>query len=157
MAARKAATAAKSSRPVKSRVEKAIIRPRRGAPEHVRDPKIASIVELCKAIGYSIEQTARVAAIAKETLLKHYADEWEKGEDRVNAKIAGNLASIASDRTHPRSVVAAIFWMKTRAKWNDGNSITIKRGDASDLPEGSEDEPVVFSIRIGEKKEGANG
>lgn len=161
MAAKKAAAAAKPAGAKKRPAAKAAVaskpKGKRGPPPHQKTEPLANLVQLCKAIGYTKEQAARCCNFSVETLDRYYAEEWEKGEDRINAAIAGNLASIARDRTHPRSVVAAIFWMKTRAKWNDGNSITIRKGEATDLPEGDGEEPVVFSIRIGERKEAGNG
>jgi DNA-binding transcriptional regulator YiaG len=123
----------------------------RGKPPHVKDAKIASIVELCKAIGYSQEQTALVATVSVETLQKYYADEWEKGGARVNAKIAGNLATIAANPSHPKSVTAAIFWMKARMGWSD-MKIAVKAGDNETVLEGDEDmPPISFTIKIGDR------
>lgn len=70
--------------------------------------------DICKVI----DNPATGKPIDKKTLYKYYRKEIESGHIVANAKVANNLFSIATGNT-PQSVTAAIFWAKTRMKWND--------------------------------------
>lgn len=106
------------------------------------------LVMLCAAIGMTQEQTARQVrfpdGIAVETLVAHFAVELRDGADRMAAAIAGNLANIARDKTHPKSVTAAIFWLKARRGWRDADGLKVE------VPKGGDVEPFEFTIKIGE-------
>jgi hypothetical protein len=54
----------------------------------------------------------------EKTLRKHYGEQLRLGMARANAAVVQALykAAIGSGR---ESVVAAIFWLKCRAGWND--------------------------------------
>lgn len=57
--------------------------------------------------------------ISPTILQREFTEELETGEAQVLARVAGNLVSIASDRNHKHSATAAIFYLKSRAKWRD--------------------------------------
>lgn len=119
---------------------------------HERDEKLAKLVELSAAIGYTQEQAARLIGVAVETMLKHYRLEWEQGGDRVNAAIAANLASIASSGRDKMAVTAAIFWLKTRAGWKD-TSVSV----AVNQPKAGSDGPTMFTFNFGSPVPGVKG
>lgn len=70
--------------------------------------------------GYGLPEAgiARVLATDPETLRLHYAAELETGQLKANAKVAENLYRKATGDGR-EAVTAAIFWLKTRAKWKE--------------------------------------
>ncbi|CAB4122778.1 hypothetical protein UFOVP32_67 [uncultured Caudovirales phage] len=116
-----------------------------GRPPHQPTLQTRKLVELAKGIGYTDEQIARSVGIAVKTLTIHYAEELSAGGEKINLAIAGNLASIASSSTHPRAVTAAIYWTKARMGWADAHE-----------EDDSDEAPMEFSIRIGEKRDAAS-
>lgn len=69
-------------------------------------------------MGVRHEDIARVMGISKPTLLKYYRDEVERGDIEANAKVAEALYKKATGNGQG-SVTAAIFWLKTRARWRE--------------------------------------
>jgi hypothetical protein len=119
-----------------------------GSGKHQVDPRIQAIVQLSAAIGYNKEQAAGLARIDPKTLTTYYQHEYEHGGEAMTAKIAANLATIASSPTHPRAVTAAIFWLTNRAGWIN----PLARGAAV----ADEDESETrWSVSIGDKAKGA--
>lgn len=55
---------------------------------------------------------------ANLSLRKHYRDELKNGHVKANAKVAENLFRKATGEGR-EAVIAAIFWMKTRAGWKE--------------------------------------
>ncbi len=118
------------------------------------------LVMLCAAMGLTQEQTAAQvrypAGISVETLVKFYRPELEQGADRLAATIAGNIASIARDRSHPKAVTAAIFWLKARRGWRDSPAsasatVEIGGGEDGDKDASGTVAPVRFTLKIGER------
>ena len=70
------------------------------------------------AYGVAEDDIARVLAIDPKTLRKHYRDELATGHVKANTKIAESLYRKALG-DGPQSVTAAIFWLKTRARWKE--------------------------------------
>jgi len=70
--------------------------------------------------SYGIPQPdiARVIGCDPKTLRKHYRDELDTGETKANAMVAQNLFRKATGDGR-ESVTAAIFWLKTRARWSE--------------------------------------
>ena len=56
--------------------------------------------------------------IDAKTLRKHYRQELDHGHIKANAKVAENLYRKAIGEGR-ESVTAAIFWLKTRARWKE--------------------------------------
>lgn len=115
-----------------------------GAPPHQPTEQTRNLVKLGKTIGYTNEQIARLVQVSENTLKKYYGEELESGSEQINARIAANLATIASSQTHKQAVTAAIFWTKARMGWSEktavdapsfGNiSFTIQIGSAGPPP-----------------------
>jgi hypothetical protein len=59
-----------------------------------------------------------VVEIDPTTLRRHYRKELGIGHIKANTKVAENLYRKATGDGR-ESVVAAIFWLKTRAKWKE--------------------------------------
>ena len=89
-----------------------------GRPAHV--PDIASRRQVEALAGYGIPETeiASMIAVDAKTLRKHYRNELDHGHTKANAKVAENLYRKATGDGR-ESVIAAIFWLKTRARWKE--------------------------------------
>jgi hypothetical protein len=78
----------------------------------------ASKVEAMAGYGLSADDIARVLDIAADELKADYAKELAGGQIKANARVAENLYRKALGEGR-ESVVAAIFWLKTRARWKE--------------------------------------
>ena len=111
-------------------------------PAHKPDAARRRQVEAMAGYGVPEADIARVLHIDPKTLRKHYRDELDSGHVKANAKVAENLFRKATG-DGPQSVTAAIFWLKTRARWKetqvseltgrDGGPIETKETSALDL------------------------
>jgi len=72
--------------------------------------------------GYGVPEAdiAGVIGIDPKTLRKHYRSELDHGHVKANAKVAENLFRKATGDGR-EAVIAAIFWLKTRARWRETN------------------------------------
>lgn len=70
--------------------------------------------------GYGIPETeiAGLIGIDPKTLRKYYRQELDHGHTKANARVAENLFRKAIGEGR-ESVTAAIFWLKTRARWKE--------------------------------------
>ena len=67
------------------------------------------------ALGCPHEDIAIRLNISADTLVKYYKEELDEGRIDANAAIAGTLFSQAKKG----NTAAAIFWLKTRARWKE--------------------------------------
>jgi hypothetical protein len=75
-------------------------------------------VEVMASLGVPQTALARSIEVDGKTLRRWYRAQLDVGAIRANAAVAKALFHQAtSDR--PQAVTAAIFWLKTRAGWND--------------------------------------
>ncbi len=88
-------------------------------------PGHRSQVEAMAGYGVSEADIAKVLDIDPDMLRFHYRRELEASHVRTNAKVAENLY-------RREAVTAAIFWLKTRARWKETSVHEL--GGASDLP-----------------------
>ena len=83
--------------------------------------------------GFGVPETdiAMLIEIDPKTLRKCYRSELNQGHVKANVKVAENLFRKATGEGR-ESVVAAIFWLKTRARWKETmvNEVTHDTGDA---------------------------
>lgn len=91
-----------------------------GRPPYVATDKDRKQVLIMAGIGLTQEQISKILGISDDTLRKHYRDELDTAEARMNAQVAQNLFSIATSKGQG-AVSAATFWMKTRAQWRETN------------------------------------
>ena len=89
-----------------------------GRPAHKPDPVTRRQVEALAGYGVPEIDIAGVIGIDPKTLRKHYREELKYGHVKANAKVAENLFRKATGDGR-ESVIAAIFWMKTRAGWKE--------------------------------------
>lgn len=85
---------------------------------HKPEPSLRRQVEAMAAYGVTEPDIARVIGIDPKTLRKHYRDELATGHIKANSKVAESLFRKAIG-DGPQSVTAAIFWLKTRARWKE--------------------------------------
>jgi hypothetical protein len=93
-----------------------------GRPSHKPDPALRRQVEAMAGYGVAEADIGRVIGIDAKTLRKHYRDELDLGHVKANAKVAENLFRKATGEGR-ESVTAAIFWLKTRARWKETSAI----------------------------------
>jgi hypothetical protein len=109
-----------------------------GRKAHRPDPVTRRQVETMAAYGIPEADIATVIEIDPKTLRRHYRKELSTGHIKANTKVAENLYRKATGDGR-ESVVAAIFWLKTRARWKETtiHEVTEATGndaDHSDAP-----------------------
>jgi hypothetical protein len=100
---------------------------------YVPTEKDRRIVEMMIAGGITQEGVARALGICVDTLVKNYRPEIDGAVDKANAQVAGSLFRKAVSDNHPNGVTAAIFWLKTRAKWRETSSVEVTGADGAPL------------------------
>ena len=81
------------------------------------------------ALGVPHEDIATRLKISADTLTKYYQDELDEGRIDANSAIAGTLFQQAKNG----NTAAAIFWLKTRARWKETDRHEITGADGRDL------------------------
>jgi len=89
-----------------------------GRRAHRPDPAGRRQVEAMAGYGIPEADIATVLEIDPKTLRKHYRKELDKGHIKSTAKVAENLYRKATGDGR-EAVIAAIFWLKTRAGWKE--------------------------------------
>ena len=87
-------------------------------PAHKPDPSVRRQVEAMAGYGVPEADIAGVVGVSPKTLRKHYRGELDHGHVKANAKVAENLYRKATGEGR-EAVIAAIFWLKTRAGWKE--------------------------------------
>ena len=82
------------------------------------DKPLASRVEALAGYGLPAADIACVLAVEVEELKAAYAHELESGGIKANARVAESLYRKALGDGR-EGVTAAIFWLKTRARWKE--------------------------------------
>jgi hypothetical protein len=100
-------------------------------PCHQPEPALRRQVEAMAGYGVPEIDIARVIGIDPKTLRKHYRSELDNGHVKANMKVAENLYRKATGEGR-EAVTAAIFWLKTRARWKETSVHEV--GGASGLP-----------------------
>ena len=91
-----------------------------GRPAHKPTPVSRGQVEALAGFGVPEADIAGVVGIDAKTLRRHYRHELDHGHVKANAKVAENLFRKATGDGR-EAVIAAIFWLKTRARWRETN------------------------------------
>ncbi len=94
--------------------------------KHEPTEELKSTVKRLSALGVTHEDIATRLKISADTLTKYYQDELNEGRIDANSAIAGTLFQQAKNG----NTAAAIFWLKTRARWKETqvNEVTGKDG-----------------------------
>jgi hypothetical protein len=90
--------------------------PRKANPEHVE--LMREQVEAMASFGIPQDKIAVCLKISPVTLRKRYPEELATGATKASALVAQNLFCIATGEGR-EAVTAAIFWLKTRARWSE--------------------------------------
>ena len=89
-----------------------------GRRAHCPDDSQRRQVEALAGYGIPEAEIAGVVGIDPKTLRKHYRNELDHGHTKANARVAENLYRKATGDGR-EAVIAAIFWLKTRAQWKE--------------------------------------
>src|ERR1700738_4542414 len=89
-----------------------------GRPRHVPTQKDREIVSFASAIGTPQLTIGRLIGINETTLREYYREELDLGMARANISVGRNLYRIATGNS-PQAAPTAMFWMKTRAGWEE--------------------------------------
>jgi hypothetical protein len=89
-----------------------------GRASHRPDPNSRRQVEAMAGYGMPETDIASAVGIDAKTLRKHYRSELDLGHIKANSAVAQSLFRKATG-DGPQSVTAAIFWLKTRARWKE--------------------------------------
>ena len=81
------------------------------------------------ALGCPHEDIAKRLKISADTLVKYYQEELDEGRIDANSAIAGSLFAQAKKG----NTAAAIFWLKTRARWKETQVNEITGADGADI------------------------
>ena len=89
-------------------------------------------VEALAGYGFVEADIATVMAIDAEELRQHYRSELASGHIKANAKVAENLFRRATGEGR-EAVIAAIFWLKARARWTDSTAHELSGRDGQPI------------------------
>jgi len=101
----------------------------KGRPPHKPTKDTQEQVKRLSALGCPHEDIATRLKISADTLVKYYKDELDEGRIDANAAIAGTLFSQAKKG----NTTAAIFWLKTRARWKETQVNEVTGTNGGDL------------------------
>ena len=97
--------------------------------EHKPTESTREQVKRLSALGCPHEDIATRLKISADTLVKYYKDELDEGRIDANAAIAGTLFSQAKKG----NTAAAIFWLKTRARWKETQAVELSGPDGTEM------------------------
>jgi len=100
--------------------------------KHIPTDQQRKMVQSMVGFGITLEQIGKIIGCERDTLMRHYRDELDTGVSRANSLVAQNLFSIATSKGQG-SVAAAIFWMKTRARWRETDRLELTGPDGSPI------------------------
>ena len=97
-------------------------KPARGAgrPPYEPTERDRAQVKALAAMGATMFEISLVMQLSEPTIRKHFHLEITTGSIEANAKVAQSLFRQATHAEKP-NVTAGIFWLKSRAGWNDGS------------------------------------
>ena len=99
------------------------VRTKAGRKPHEPTKVTRNQVLMFCGMGLTHGQICKLLDISTPTLYKNYRAELDTGEAQMNFNVANNLYNIATDPTHKSGAQAAMFWMKTRARWRETNRL----------------------------------
>jgi hypothetical protein len=103
---------------------------RRTKPSHAPTSAQRQLVQLHATIGTQQHVIASILGIDAKTLRKHYREELDHAMAQANATIGGALFNKAKSG----DTAAMIFWMKTRARWQERHEVDHTSSDGSMTP-----------------------
>lgn len=91
-----------------------------GRPAYEPTERDRAQVKALAAMGATMFEISLVMQLSEPTIRKHFHLEITTGSIEANAKVAQSLFRQATHAEKP-NVTAGIFWLKSRAGWNDGS------------------------------------
>jgi hypothetical protein len=91
-----------------------------GRPPFTPTDDQRELVRVMTASGFPQPEIATKIGIDPKTLRKHFRAEIKTGKQTANAMVAQSLFNKAIGTGH-QSVAAAIFWLKTQARWREAH------------------------------------
>lgn len=101
----------------------------KGRPAHKVTKENQDTAKRLSALGVTHEDIALRLKISTDTLTKYYQEQLDEGRIDANSAIAGTLFQQAKNG----NTAAAIFWLKTRARWKETDRHEIAGFDGRDL------------------------
>lgn len=92
----------------------------KGIPAKITD-EIREQVRLCAGFGLTWAQISSITGISERTLHRYCSEEFDSGVAYTTGNVARTLYQTATDRTDKAHVTAAIFYLKTRARWRENH------------------------------------
>jgi hypothetical protein len=124
-----------------------------GRPSLAGSDAIGNLVRICRAIGKTQEQTARLAGMCRDTLFNHYHDEWEQGRDYIDVAVASKIVRMAtSDIDDAPHLAAARLYALARLGWKEGQSLDVKMEEVGDKSNGQSALEII-EAKLAEKRE----
>lgn len=87
-----------------------------GRPPHVPTDQMRKRVGMMVAYGIKRQFMPEILGVSDDVLQKYYKHELDCGLEEANEQVARSLFKIATS-DQKGNVAAAIFWLKTKAKW----------------------------------------
>lgn len=87
------------------------------------------LVKTLAAVGITFEDIAIKLEISSDTLVKYYKKELDDGRIDANASIGQTLFQQAKNG----NTAAAIFWLKTRARWKETQAVELSGPDGAEM------------------------
>ncbi|MBF0560706.1 MAG: hypothetical protein HQL37_01570 [Alphaproteobacteria bacterium] len=85
----------------------------------VPSDKQRATVHTLASYGFPTTEIAKVVGVAASTLRKHCQHELDTAPIEANARVAQFLLDHATQGTAAANIQAAIFWLRTRARWRE--------------------------------------
>lgn len=101
----------------------------KGRPAHKVTKENQDTAKRLSALGVTHEDIATRLKISSDTLVRYYKDQLDEGRIDANSAIAGTLFQQAKNG----NTAAAIFWLKTRAKWKETSAHEISGSDGGPI------------------------
>lgn len=83
------------------------------------------IVEALSAYGHTIPEIADMLDKSEATIKRHFQTELRSGKPKANAKVAEALYKTATSGKGSAQVTAAMFWLKTQARWTTNDTVNV--------------------------------
>lgn len=103
------------------------------------------------AVGVPHEDIALKLDISADTLVKYYKPELDAGRIDANASIAQTLFQQAKSG----NTTAAIFWLKTRARWKETDRLEVTGADGKQVVDMSIFETLLTTLET--RRQAKNG
>ena len=122
----------------------------KGRPPHKPTQAERDTAKRLSALGCPHEDIAIRLKISSDTLTKYYQTELDEGRIDANSAIAGTLFQQAKNG----NTAAAIFWLKTRARWKETSSHEVTGADGAPLLSGIQVSFVKPNVTSSSNSEG---